>query len=52
MIGVGSQNFNLTSFITRIGDDKVVIILPEEDHVLYLTPVDPTNLTSEKILAL
>lgn len=52
MIGVGSQNFNPTSFITRIGDDKPIIILLEEDYVLYLDPIDPTDLPIEEILSL
>lgn len=52
MIEVGSQKFNPVSFITRVGDVKPIIILPKEDYVLYLTPVDSNDLTTKEILAL
>lgn len=52
MIGVGIQTFNPASFITRIGDEKPVIILLKEDYILYLDHVDPTDLTTEGILSL
>ena len=52
MTNVGDQVFNPARFITRISDEKPSIILPEENHVLYLNSVDPTDLTTEKILNL
>lgn len=52
MIEEGNQVFNPASFITRIGDEKPSIVLPEEDHVLYLNSVDLTDLTTEDILSL
>lgn len=52
MIEVGNQTFNPTSFITRTSDEKPIVILPEEDHVLYLDPADPTDLTTEELLTL
>ncbi len=48
MIEVGSRTFNPASFITRIGDDKPIIILLEEDYVLYLDPVDLIDLTTTR----
>lgn len=52
MIEVGDQVFNPARFITRISDEKPSIILPEENHVLYLDSFDLTDLTTEEILGL